>query len=108
MGLTFTVGNPVDALLEPFAERVKKTFASYFSGIVLDSDEDAYFSEELGWSGWGLLQAKAVETIGAARVPHLLPMEAWSGCYVPAEIEPGSFEFDGEKTPLAVASLSAW
>jgi hypothetical protein len=34
-------------------------------------------------------------------------MEAWSGCYVPAETQPGSFEFDGEKTPLAVASLPA-
>jgi hypothetical protein len=107
MGLTFSVGNPVDAFIEPFAERVKNTLASHFSGIVLDSDEEAHFSEELGWSGWRLLQEKAVEAIGAVRVPHFLSMEAWSGCYVPAETQPGSFEFDGEKTPLAVASLPA-
>jgi hypothetical protein len=107
MGLTFSVGNPADAFIEPFADRVKKTLASQFRGIVLDSDEEAYFSEELGWSGWRLLQEKAVETIGADRAPHFLSMEAWSGCYVPAETQPGSFEFDGEKTPLAVASLSA-
>jgi hypothetical protein len=107
MGLTFSVGNPVDAFIEPFAERVKKTLASHYSGIVLDSDEEAYFSEELGWSGWRLLQDKAIETLGADAVPHFLSMEAWSGCYVPAETQPGSFEFDGEKTPLAVASLPA-
>jgi hypothetical protein len=105
MGLTFSVGNPVDAFIEPFAERVKKTLASHFSEIVLDSGEEAYFSEELGWSGWRLLKDKAVETLGADAVPHFLSMEAWSGCYVPAETQPGSFEFDCEKTPLAVASL---
>jgi hypothetical protein len=107
MGLTFSVGNPVDAFVEPFANCVKKALESNFSGIVLDSDAKAYFSEELGWSGWQLLQEKAVETVGVARVPHFLFMEAWSGCYVPAETEPRSFEFDGEKTPLAVASLPA-
>lgn len=107
MGLTFSVGNPADAFIEPFAERVKKTLASHFSGIVLDSDVEAYFSEELGWSGWRLLQDKAVETVGADAVPHFLSMEAWSGCYVPSETQPVSFEFDGEKTPLAVASLAA-
>ncbi len=107
MGLTFTVGNPVDAFVEPFAERVKKTLASHFSGIVFDSKEDAYSSQELGWSGWRLLQNKAVETVGAVAVPHLLSMEAWSGCYVPAATQPGSFEFEGETTVLAVASLPA-
>ena len=107
MSLAFSVGNPVDAFMEPFAERMKRTLASHFSGIVLDSDEEAYFSEELGWSGWRLLQDKAVETVGADAVPHFLSMEALSGCYVPAETEPGSFEFDGHHTPLAVASLPA-
>ena len=107
MGLTLSVGNPVDAFFEPFADRVKRTLASHFSGIVLDSDEEPYFSEQLGWSGWRLLQEKAIEAIGAERAPHFLSMEAWSGCYVPAETQPGSSEFDGEKTPLAVASLPA-
>ena len=105
MGLTFSVGNPIDAFFEPFAERVKKTFELHFNGIVLDSDEEVYFSEDLGWSGWRLLQDKAVETVGAEAVPHFLSMEAWFGCYVPAETIPGSFEFNGEETPLAVASL---
>lgn len=66
MGLTFSVGNPVDAFLEPFAERVKNTLASHFGGtIVLDSDEEPYFSEELAWSGWRLLQEKAVQAVTA-------------------------------------------
>jgi len=107
MGLTFSVGNPVDAFIEPFAERVKDTLASHFSGIVLDSNEAAYYTDELGWSGWRLLQEKAAKTVGAGHVPHLLSMEAWSGCYVPAETQPGSFQFDGETTPLDVASLPA-
>jgi hypothetical protein len=108
MGLTFTVGNPHAVFIEPFAERVKNTLASHFSdAIVLDSDEEPYFSEELGWSGWKALQERAVQTVGAERIPHLLSMEAWSGCYVPANTEPGAFQFDNEKTPLAVGSLPA-
>src|SRR5262249_20304509 len=107
MGLTFSVGNPADAFLEPFAERVKKTLAAHFNGISLDSEDEAYFSEELAWLGWRLLQQKAVETVGAHRLPHFLSMEAWFGCYVPTETQLGSFEFDGERNPLAVASLPA-
>jgi hypothetical protein len=107
MGLTFSVGNPVDALIEPFAEQVKRTLAAHFDGIILDSDEEAYFSAELGWSGWRELQQRAMEVVGARGLPHLLSMEAWSGCYVPAETEPGSFEFDGEDMRLDVASLPA-
>jgi hypothetical protein len=108
MGLTFSVGNPADAFIEPFSDRVKETLASHFGdAIILDSDEQAYFSQELGWSGWRRLQEKAAQAITPARVPHFLSMEAWSGCYVPAEIKPGSFTFRGQKTPLAVASLPA-
>jgi hypothetical protein len=108
VGLTFCVGNPVDAFVEPFAERVKNTLMSHFGGaIVLDSGEKAYFSEQLPWSGWRLLQEKASQAVTADRVPHFLSMEAWSGCYVPAKTQPGSFKFDGEETPLAVASLPA-
>ncbi len=105
MGLTFTVGNPIEVFIESFAELVKKTLASHYDGIVLDSDEEAFYSDELGWSGWQLLQDKAVETVGADAVPHFLSMEAWVGCYVPAETQPGSFTFEGEKTVLEVASL---
>jgi hypothetical protein len=107
MALVFSVGNPSDIFIEPFADRVKQTLTAHFSGIVLDSQEGPYQSLELGWSGWQLLQETAVETVGADRVPHFLSMEAWSGCYVPAATQPGAFEFEGENTPLAVASLPA-
>jgi hypothetical protein len=39
------------------------------------------------------------------QIPHLLSMEAWSGCYVPAMMEPASFKIKGSDTPLAVGSL---
>ena len=108
MGLTFAVGNPTDVFIEPFGERVRSTFVSQFgTSVVLNSAEAPYYSEELGWSGWRLLQERAVEVVTANRLLHFLSMEAWCGCYVPTATEPGSFEFDGEPTPLAVASLPA-
>jgi hypothetical protein len=107
MGLTFTVGNPSDAFTEPFAENVRSTLASQFGNTInLNSEQEPYFSQELGWSGWRLLQETAVQAVSAERVPHLLSMEAWCGCYVPADTEPGAFHFDGESTPLDVASLN--
>ncbi len=106
MGLTFTVGNPSNAFLEPFAERVRATFDNQFgSRIVLDSDMEPYYSEELGWSGWRLLQERAATALTEERVPSLLSMEAWTGCYLPVDLEPGAYEFEGESTTLAVASL---
>jgi hypothetical protein len=108
MGLTFKVGNPNDAFTEPFAERVRSTLAHHYGpSVVLDSDEHPHHSQELGWSGWRLLQERAVKTLTAERVPHFLSMEAWCGCYVPAKTELGAFEFEGQPTPLAVASLPA-
>jgi hypothetical protein len=108
MGLTFTVGNPADAFMEPFAERVRLTLAAHFGdSVVLDSVELAYYSDELGWSGWRTLQERAANALTAQRVPHLLAMEAWCGCYVPADTEPRCFEFDEESTPLDTASLPA-
>jgi hypothetical protein len=107
MGLTLSVGNPAEVFFEPFAVQVKQVLASRFKGIVLDADKTAYRSYELAWSGWRLLQEKAVATIGADRAPHFLSMAAWCGCYVPAETEPAVIEFDGQKTALAVASLAA-
>jgi hypothetical protein len=106
MGLTFSVGNPSDAFTEPFAERVRATFDDQFGGkIVLNSDMAPYYSEELGWSGWRLLQERASAVLTAERLPSLLSMEAWCGCYVPIDVEPGAYEFEAESTTLAVASL---
>lgn len=105
MGLTFSVANPADVFFAKFAKRVAETLATHYPGIVLDSADTPYYTSELGWSGWRLLQERAVATVGAERVPHFLSMAAWCGCFVPTAAEPGSFQFDGEKTPLAVASL---
>jgi hypothetical protein len=108
VGLTFTVGNPVDALTQPYADRVRATLEKHCGdSVVLDSEEAPYFSAELGWDGWRSLQKKAVEAVGASKVPHFLSMEAWCGSYVPTVTQPGSFEFDGEPTKLDIASLPA-
>jgi hypothetical protein len=108
MGLAFSVCNPSDAFMKRNAQRVraqlKKTFGS---AIVLDSPEAPYSSDEVAWSGWSKLQKRARAVLGAVRVPHLLSMEAWCGCYVPVETGPTSFTFVGERTPLAVGSLPA-
>jgi hypothetical protein len=107
MALTFTVANPADVFAEPFAERVRLTLARHFGGsVILDSPEAPYYSEELGWSEWRLLQERGTKALTVERVPHSLSMLAWCGCYVPVETEPGPFQF-GESASLAVASLSA-
>jgi hypothetical protein len=106
MGLTFTVGNPSVAFIEPFDGRVRALLLKRFGGAVdLDSSEDPYASEELGWSGWAKLQRRAIKAVGRGRVPHLLSMEAWCGCYVPAETDPGAFEVESTPTPLQYGSL---
>jgi hypothetical protein len=106
MGLTFTVGNPSVAFIEPFAARVRSLLSHRFGGAVdLDSGEDPYTSEELGWSGWEKLQRRATQAVGGKQVPHLLSMEAWCGCYVPAETDPDAFEVEGTPTPLKFGSL---
>jgi hypothetical protein len=106
MGLAFTVGNPSDVFEAPFADRVHSTLLGHFGdAVILDSDEAPFYSEEIGWSGWQSLQERAAEAVTAERVPHLLSLEAWCGCYVPADVQPGRIEFDGESTALAVGSL---
>jgi hypothetical protein len=108
MGLTFTVGNPSDAFVEPFATRVRGTLEVECEGsVVLDSAEEPYYSQELGWSGWQLLQELASDKVSPEQVPHLLSMEAWSGVYLPSWNRIGALEFDGEPTPLDVASLDS-
>src|SRR5581483_1622276 len=82
MGLAFGVGNPSDAFVPDYAERVRSRLAKAFgAAVVLDSAEKAYRSDECGWGGWARLQEAAANAVGADRVPHLLSMEAWNGCY---------------------------
>jgi hypothetical protein len=108
MGLIFSVGNPADVQSEPFAEQVRATLAKYFGeSIVLDSSDAPYSSAEVAWSGWALLQEKAVQTITAEQAPHFLSMAAWFGCFVPTEVRSGALEFPGESLPMSVASLPA-
>jgi hypothetical protein len=105
MGLTFTVGNPSDAFLEPFAEKVRAALAHHFGAAIdLSSSTEPYFSAELAWSGWRQLQERAASVLKPQQVPHLLSMEAWSGCYVPCDTEPGTMTFEGEQG-VDVASL---
>src|SRR5262245_56047489 len=108
MGLVFSVGNPSDAFVSDYAERVRSLLAAAFGpGVLLDSSEEAYSSDEVGWGGWARLQEAAAVAIGADRVPHLLSMEAWNGCYVPSPTDPTAFAIPGNSAPLKVGSLPA-
>ena len=108
MGLVFSVGKPSDAFLPVYAERVRSRLAAAFgAAIVLDSPEEPYSSDEVGWGGWARLQEAAAEAVGADRLPHLLSMEAWNGCYVPVATEPTGFPIPGNSAPLKVGSLPA-
>lgn len=108
MGLVFSVGNPSDAFMPDYAKRVQSQLAKLFGlTIVLDSSEEAYSSDEVGWGGWVRLQEAAAEAVGADQLPHLLSMEAWNGCYVPAKTKPTKFSIPGNSAPLKVGSLPA-
>jgi hypothetical protein len=108
MGLTFSVGNPSDAFIPDYAERVRLRLAKAFgSAVVLDSPEEPYSSDEVGWGGWGRLQEAAADAVGADRLPHLLSMEAWNGCYVPVATTPTEFPIPGDSAPLKIGSLPA-
>lgn len=106
MGLTFTVGYPRDAFIEPFAEVVANTLDRHFSSAFAVSGEDEpYYSQEIGWSGWAELQGRAQKAMKASPPHHLLSMEAWQGVFVPVETDTGSFSFQDQKSPLKLASL---
>jgi hypothetical protein len=108
MGLVFNVGNPSDAFIPAYAKRVKSQLVKAFGpAIVLDSPEQPYSSDEVGWGGWARLQEAAAEAVGAKRLPHLLSMEAWNGCYVPVKTKPTEFSIPGNSAPLKVGSLPA-
>jgi len=108
VGLTFSVGGPSVVFQEPYAGHVLDALQEQFGDAIGpdgDGGAEPYTSAEVAWSGWGLLQERAAQELGAENVPHLLSMDAWCGAYVPAETDPGSFAFEGEETPLDVASL---
>ncbi len=108
MGLTFSVGNPSDAFIPDYAKRVRSRLANAFgAAVVLDSPEKPYSSDEVGWGGWARLQEAAADAVGADLLPHLLSMEAWNGCYVPAATAPTEFPIPGNSAPLKVGSLPA-
>jgi hypothetical protein len=106
MGLTFTVGNPSDVFVEAFAELVRRTLESHYRGqFVLETSEEPYHSEEVGWSGWAALQERARSVLPAKSIAHFSSMDAWNGVYVPCETDIGAFEFEGNETPLKAAGL---
>jgi hypothetical protein len=108
MALIFSVGNPSDAFFPDYAERVRTRLAAAFGrSVILDSPEPPLSSDEVGWGGWARLQEAAAAAIGAERVPHLLSMEAWNGCYVPATTAPTDLPIAGNSAALAVGSLPA-
>lgn len=108
MGLVFRVGNPIDALTPEYAEKVRSRLTTAFGpAVVRDSPEEPYSSDECGWGGWARLQEATAELIGADRSKHLMLMEAWNGCYVPAATEPVEFVIEGNSAPLKVGSLPA-
>jgi hypothetical protein len=105
MGLVFTVSAPSTVFTSPFCKIVADSLRSQY-GIAMDlSSESDYQSAELGWSGWRLLQERAISECGADAIPHLLSMEAWCGAYLPVPTGIGAFEFPGETTKLDVACL---
>lgn len=106
MGLTFSVANPTDVFTEPFGSVVADLLRSQFGdSINLASPLDTHYTDELGWSGWRMLQERAVDACGADAIPHFLSMEAWHGVYLPVDTKIRSFEFPDESTPLDVACL---
>ena len=104
MALQLSVASPHAMFNEPFASIVANTLRKQFGDTIrFDSDQERR-SEEPGWSGWRKLQEHAVEACGEDKVPHLLAMPAWHGCYLPVDTEPGAFEFN-DAPNLDVASL---
>ena len=108
MGLAFQVGHASEVFINGFDKNVEKELVSRFGkSIDMKCAQDHYYSQELAWEGWKMLQNAVQRKITQKNAAHLLSMEAWQGCYVPAKTEPLEVAILGEETPLAVASLPA-
>jgi hypothetical protein len=107
VALVFAVGNPGDVFMEPHGTAIQKVLEAKFGrSMDLDSSDDPWYTEELGWSGWAALQERALEFLAPDKIEHLLSMEAWKGAYLPVETVPMSLDYiPGDNTPLKVASL---
>ena len=105
MALVFSVSAPRTAFTEPFASQIADTLRAQFGDKIDFSNDTERHSDELGWSGWRILQERGAEACGADKLPHFLSMEAWHGCYLPVTTGVGSFEFPDDSPNLDVGAL---
>jgi hypothetical protein len=107
MGLELAVGRPSDVFVAQHARAVTKQLQQAYSGsLAFPMFMKPWRSEELPWSGWAELQASVAELLEHPRPFHLGSVEAWSGVFLPLELDPATLEIAGSDTPLQVAS--AW
>lgn len=108
MGLAFSIGTAASIFSEPFAARIQdvvKKVLGYSIPLETPFEDDAYWSEELGWSGWDQLQERAILSLGEENIPQLLAMEAWQGVYLPVDMKPIEISIIEEEEPLQCGSL---
>lgn len=107
MALVLTVGGPRDVFVEPYASNLVQALRAHF-GDDMDLDGgESWSSDELPWSGWAELQARAAEKLEPAMIRHLLSIGAWKGVFLPVDTDPGDLDgVPGDTTPLAIASLT--
>jgi hypothetical protein len=107
MGLELTVGRPSDVFVAQHARAVAKQLQQGYPGsLAFPLFMKPWRSEELPWSGWAELQARVAELLEHPRPFHLGSVEAWSGVFLPLELDPAELEIPGSDTPLQLAS--AW
>lgn len=104
MGFSFVVGQPETVFHKDFAASVRKLLETKFA-CQLRNDEEPFYSEELGWSWWGILQERAAEVLGPDAVRHLQAVRTWQGVYLPLDITPQDVPVDSEHDSLQCASL---
>jgi hypothetical protein len=107
MGFSFTVGIATDVFQKRYAAKLVREFKRQL-GIALPTERTAeqfHLSEEVAWTGWRLLQVKAIAELGEENIPHLLAMEAWLGVYLPNIIPPTEINMGIKATPFQCGSL---
>ena len=108
MGLTFTVGNATHVFMDPYGSNLQSKLDAEFPVKInrMSDDDDPWYSQELGWSGWEELQKRTAEVLGQDAAPHLLSMPAWKGVYLPVEVQPCTLaDVPGDDTPLEIGCL---